>query len=234
MTSSVKAVAFDLDSTLCRYALSVREVTALAIARTGLADRLDATQELADAYNSAWWAEEEVRQCPVRELRRRAWARILEERGLGDEATATRLADAYSDIREETGLRLIDGVPELLADLKPRYPLGILTNGPSQMQWPKLRDLGLPEIVDHIVVAGDRGVFKPDPRPFEELLGMLGADAEATLFVGDSFEHDMVGAHAVGMQTAWVRENGQRPPTEASITPNRVLRSVLELREILL
>jgi HAD superfamily hydrolase (TIGR01549 family) len=232
MNPLLEAVAFDLDSTLCEYTLTVAEVTARAIERAGLADILTAPEELASAYNVAWWTEEQVSRVPTDELRRLSWRRVLTERGFDDPTIAERLAKAYSELRAETGLRLIAGVTELLEDLGSRYALGILTNGPSDMQWEKLRGLGLTERVDGIVVAGDRGIFKPDPRPFRELLEMLCAVPAASLFVGNSFEYDVLGAHAAGMRTAWIRSDGGLPT--ADVRPDHTIRVVTDLREILL
>ena len=39
---------------------------------------------------------------------------------------------------------------------------GIITNGPSDVQWGEVRAVGLEERVDRVIVAGDVGAFKPD------------------------------------------------------------------------
>jgi len=233
MTPPLQAVAFDLDSTLSEYALTVEEVLERAVPRAGFAaDAFGPLDRLAADYNSAWWTAEEVLRVPTDELRRRAWTTILDDRGIADEATARRLADAYSDVRKETGFHLFDGVPAFLSDLRTRYRVGILTNGPSDMQWGKLRVLELTDAVDAIVVAGDLGIFKPDPRPFRQILDRLDAAPDAALYVGNSYEHDIVGAHGAGMRTAWVTANGAGETME--ITPDHVVRRVTDLREALL
>lgn len=230
---SLRAVAFDLDSTLCQYALTVEEVLVSALERAGFGcDAFGAISDLADDYNSAWWTAEEQSRVPTGELRRRAWAAVLEKRGLSDEAVSCRLADAYGAIREESGVSLFEGVKALLSDLRDRYRLGILTNGPSDMQWGKLRHLDLTESVDGIVVAGDVGIFKPDPRVFRRLLDILDVDAGDALFVGNSYEHDIAGASAAGMRTAWVTD-GQGPPGE-SVSFDLIVERVTDLREVLL
>ena len=233
MTPALRAVVFDLDSTLSEYALTVEEVLDRAVPRAGFAaDALGPLDRLAKDYNSAWWSAEEILRVPTDELRRRAWTVILEARGIDDASTARRLADAYSDIRKETGFHLFDGVRALLADLRTRYRVGILTNGPSDMQWEKLRTLELTDAVDAIVVAGDLGIFKPDPRPFRQILDRLGALPRDALYVGNSYDHDIVGAHGAGMKTAWVTANGAAETTE--IVPDHVVRRATDLREVLL
>lgn len=234
MRSSIKAVVFDLDSTLCEYALTVAEVIERALSHVGLEPlEFGPIDSLADDYNRAWWTAEDNYRTHVDELRRLAWSALLRDRGRDDEELAGKLSSAYSQIRKETGLRLFDGVSQLIDDLKPRYPLGIVTNGPSDMQWPKLRELGLVDRFDGIVVAGDRGFFKPDPRPFVEILELLDAEAKTALFVGDSFEHDIIGAHGAGMRTAWIRSDGKTPPEDADVTPDYIFGSAIEVREIM-
>ena len=232
MPHPLKAIAFDLDSTLSYYPLTVQEVIERAVARAGFpSGHFGAPAELAADYDTAWWAAEEELRVPTSELRRRAWSGVLEARGFEDPAAITRLAAAYGEIRRETGFRLFEGARSLLADLRKVYRLGILTNGPSDMQWEKLRTLELPSAVDGIVVAGDAGAFKPDPRPFRQLLEQLDASPEAAVFVGDSFEHDIVGAHGVGMCTVWISDDGDATRVPK---PDHVISHVSKLREILL
>ena len=228
-----KAILFDLDSTLCRYRLTVAEVIEQALDRIGVkAQSLGSPESLAKDYNVAWWTAEDTLDLPTNELRRAAWKVLLERRGVEDPELAVRVADAYSTVREETGLELFEGARGLLQALRGRYRVGILTNGPSDMQWTKLRDLELVDAVDAIVVAGDLGIFKPDPRPFQQLLEVLDADASDGLFVGDSYEHDIVGARSVGLRTAWVTPDGAQTPDGLPV--DFVVNHATDLREVLL
>jgi len=229
----LEAILFDMDSTLCRYRLSVAEVIDRALDELGLvADEIGSPDQLADDYNVAWWTAEDTLRLPTDELRRRAWTALLSQRGLDDEPLARRIADTYSKVRKETGLELFEGVRPFLGELRSQYRTGILTNGPSDMQWSKLRDLGLVDAVDAVVVAGDLGIFKPDPRPFRQLLEALDAKPEVALFVGDSYEHDIVGARGVGMKTAWITHPDDAPEVDDS--PDFVMARATDLREVLL
>ena len=61
MGAQPKAILFDLDSTLCRYTLTVAEVIAQALDRLDIEeDRFGAPEQLADAYNVAWWTAEDT------------------------------------------------------------------------------------------------------------------------------------------------------------------------------
>ncbi len=99
------------------------------------------------------------------------------------------------------------------------------------MQWDKIRVLDLARRLDAIVVGGDIGFYKPDERAFAALLARLGASPAEVLFVGDSYDADVVGAHNAGMRTAWVSADGADRP--GSVIPDYVLASAAEVVEIL-
>ena len=53
---------------------------------------------------------------------------------------------------------------------------------------------------------------KPDREIFELALAKAGAEASQCFFIGDSEEHDIAGARALGMQTVLIREDGFEAP----------------------
>ena len=127
---------------------------------------------------------------------------------------------------EPSTLRLLD-------DLRSRgVPMGVVTNGGSEMQWAKVRSTGLADLVDAVVVSGDLGIHKPDPRIFEGALAKINAKAESTLFVGDNPVADILGASAVGMASAWIRLGREWP--FADRPPDYALDHVSEARHIVL
>ena len=228
----LKAVVFDLDGTLCTYLLSVAEVFDAAVRRLGVdPNRFGDLDELAERY-AALWTEVQPGFGPTEEIRLHIVEQLLAERGVNDPSLAQPLSDAYGAVRDESGLRSFDGAIELLRDLRPRYTLGLLTNGPSDIQWEKIRSLRIETTFDAIVVAGDVGIYKPDVRVFRILLDRLDVTADAALFVGDNFEMDIVGANTAGMKTAWIRTNGARPT--GGVLPDVEVAEATVLREVLL
>jgi len=201
------AVAFDLDSTLSYYPLSTRDVLRQALRRVGQPDLLPDLDAAAHRYDAAW-SDVERRCASVLETRTTLWKLLL---GDADDALCERLAVAYDEIRRETGVHLYPGVEAMLRALAGRYRLGLLTNGSTEMQWEKLKDLGIETLFDAIVVAGDHGIYKPDRRVFELLANRLGCPPERVLFVGDNYDADVRGAHDAGMRTAWLRHPGAEP-----------------------
>jgi 2-haloalkanoic acid dehalogenase type II len=229
----LEAVVFDLDGTLCRYAISVEEVFRAALPRAGIdPDVLGDPAEAAAEY-ARLWSEVQATLESTERIRLHIIERLLGgERGVDDATRAARLSDAYGAVRDETGIRAFEGAGELLEELKGRYALGLLTNGPSDMQWEKIRSLGFGRAFDAIVVAGDVGIYKPDRRAFEALLARLDVRPSSALFVGDNHELDIVGAHRAGMRTAWVKRDGARPGED--VVPDIEIDGVTALREVLL
>lgn len=229
--AQLSAVAFDLDWTLCFYGVTIAEAMARALERVGRpVDLLGDLDEAAARYE-VFWAEEEERRAPARLVRERAWENLLQASEVDDRELASALAEEYAAIRMPS-ICLFDGVRELLVDLRPRYKLGLLTNGQADMQWPKIRTLGIEDLFDAIVVSGDTGLYKPDRRAFDILLARLGVEPGRTLFVGDSPEKDVIGAQAAGMRVAWVRTNGVGEI--GGIRPDLVIAETVELRGRLL
>jgi putative hydrolase of the HAD superfamily len=90
----------------------------------------------------------------------------------------------------------------LLHRLAPRYRLGVVSNAYGNM--PAL--LAEAALAPFAVVLDSalEGVRKPDPALYERAATRLGLPPSAILHVGDSWERDVVPAHATGMHTAWL------------------------------
>jgi putative hydrolase of the HAD superfamily len=106
-----------------------------------------------------------------------------------------------------------------------RWRLGILTNGPRDIQVRKIAALGIASSVDAVVFAPEvgRGVGKPDAEPFREIARQLDVPAASAVMVGDDEQCDVLGARAAGMHP--VRCGVWRPvdgPTAAVVVIDRL------------
>jgi FMN phosphatase YigB (HAD superfamily) len=107
-------------------------------------------------------------------------------------------------------------------------PLGIITNGPAGVQRDKVDLLQIRDLVDFVLISGEFGASKPDPAIYAEALKRAGAEPDETVFVGDSPEHDIAGAHASGLRSVWVNRHGT-PWSGAGRAPDRQIRHIGEL-----
>ena len=112
-------------------------------------------------------------------------------------------------------------------------PWGVVTNG-GEYQLQKVEAAGLKGKVPFVIATELHGASKPDPEPYLHALKLLelqSTDAESVLFVGDNPHTDIIGAHGVGMKTAWIHM-GRSFPSDMR-QPDITISGVHELDEVL-
>jgi putative hydrolase of the HAD superfamily len=201
----LRAVLFDLDDTLFDHRVCAR--TALSELHAAHPEfqvfplddfeHLHATQleELHPLVTRGEMPLEEARRERLRRLFRAVGA-IPDEDRIAAAAEAYRVS--YVRIRQP-----ISGAEALLAGVKARALVGIVTNNLLEEQQDKLRQCRLDRYVDELVVSEKAGVSKPDPRIFEIALERLGCRRDEAVMVGDSWVADVAGAIAAGIRPIW-------------------------------
>lgn len=91
----------------------------------------------------------------------------------------------------------------LLKALSQNYTLGALTNGNADVT-----KTPLGQFFNFAFKAEDVGAAKPDPALFNHALEKTGGQASAMMHVGDSHDHDVVGAHQAGIRSVWFTQQG--------------------------
>ncbi|MGQ4827965.1 HAD-IA family hydrolase, partial [Enterococcus faecalis] len=76
-----------------------------------------------------------------------------------------------------------DALPTLRA-LKAKYPLGLITNGPADVQRQEIATLGIVRFFDNIFIEGEMLVGKPEPEVFRKAEAAVGLRPQQILFVG--------------------------------------------------
>jgi HAD superfamily hydrolase (TIGR01549 family) len=121
----------------------------------------------------------------------------------------------------------------LLQDLRRSYRLAVVSNfdyTPTALGI--LREAGIEELFETIVVSDAVGWRKPAPAIFHVTLDRMRLAAGETLFVGDRADIDVAGARAMAMDVAWIN------PAAESLAPGLApptyeLRDLEDLRAIL-
>ncbi len=213
----VAAVLFDLDDTLFDHAHCAR--TALDVIRSShpcfSAIDLDELNRSHSTILEALHGDVAVGRVSLDLARAERFRRLFHTAGVdADEAlsaaTAASYRQAYVDAR-----RAVDGAADLLNALHSRTRIAIVTNNLVAEQREKLRHCGLDRHVDLLIASEEAGVSKPDPAIFQLALDKLGCRAEDAVMVGDSWENDVVGAHAAGIRAIWFNPAGEPPPDPA-------------------
>ena len=161
-------------------------------------------------------------------FRSTAWARALGELGVDDAALADHLAERLIDVRKDYHV-LYPEARGLLDALHGQCRLGLLTNGAPRIQRGKIEAVGVATCFDVILVSGEAGYGKPDPRLFAAMLSRLGVAPDRAVMVGDNLAKDVGGAQSAGMRGVWINRSGE--PPNAPVTPDAEIRSLAELPE---
>lgn len=141
------------------------------------------------------------------------------------------------------GRELFPDVLDTLRELQRRgYRIAAVTNrgysGPKFRE--EVRDLGLEELFEAMVVSCEVGYVKPHPRIYLAALEEMGISAAEAMMVGDSMRADVEGAKALGITAVWRRPLADEPvePTEdepgmkGTVPPDYAISQIAELLEL--
>lgn len=188
-----EAVVFDLDDTLYLE----REFVHSGFAAVGKHCRaefgiFDFAQRACDSFSAG--------------IRGTIFNEVLTSYGIPVEAdTVAKLVAVYREHSPQ--IRLLNDAEECLRRLHKKVPLALVTDGPSCMQWNKIRALGIEAIFDAIVVTNDLGpeYGKPHPMAFQVVEEKLGKRGPQLVYVADNPAKDFLAPQQLGWQTIRVR-----------------------------
>lgn len=222
--ASVRAIYFDLDDTLCAYwdAAKAGLLAAFRAHETGT-DPQELAAHWAEAFrefsplvkNGQWYAQYLKSGEPTRrELMRLTLARV----GIEDEDLIRQVSDRYAAERDAL-LSLFPDVVATLKALRGKYKLGLITNGPADVQRQEIETLGIGEYFDHIFIEGEVGEGKPLPSVMRRAEQAVGYEPQEILFVGNSYGHDIRPAIEARWRTVWIRRDSDVAPSSKSGKP---------------
>jgi putative hydrolase of the HAD superfamily len=136
------------------------------------------------------------------------WGSALKEYGINDSILTKRLIERFIAIRRQNHI-LFPETAEVLTNLQKEYALGMITNGDAQTQREKIQASNIEHFFDYVVVSGDIGKAKPDADIFHHALKQSNQIPEDSIMIGNSLEHDVTGAKAIGMGSVWVNRDAK-------------------------
>ena len=179
-----------------------------------------------------YWADPERIQRGSLNLalaRRELLSIAFERHGIEDDDLLEELSAEYQKLKA-AAIEFIPGALDTVQALRDNGTrLGLITNGDAEGQRAKVRKAGLEPLFDSILVAGEFGVAKPDPRVFNHTLECLEVTAGEAWMVGDNLYADVGGAQAVGIYGVWVDWRGNGLPDNTPAIPDRIIQSIAEL-----
>ncbi|MCL9780842.1 pyrimidine 5'-nucleotidase [Vibrio sp. S4M6] len=219
-----KWILFDADETLFHF--DAFSGLKLMLSRKGVEFSESDYQDY-KALNKPLWDRYQQGTITAHEIkltRFDAWAKKLNTTAL--ELNVSFL-QAMADIST-----MLPGAKELIESLAGKVKLGIITNGFSDLQFVRLEKHGLDDHFEHVVISEEVGVAKPDRKIFEFAMNKMGQpDKKQVLMVGDNLHSDILGGRDYGFDTCWLNSEGKN--ADGEITPNYTVRSLTDLRNLL-
>jgi putative hydrolase of the HAD superfamily len=129
-------------------------------------------------------------------------------------------------------LGLYPHVRQVLDVLRGRYPLALVTDAQSTYARGELHRVGLLGYFDPIVVSGDYGYRKPDPRLFQLALDGMAVAAQNALYVGNDMHRDIFGARGAGLKTVMF-DSDQGKKAYRDCVPDYTITDLRDLLKIL-
>ncbi|NBK77060.1 HAD family hydrolase [bacterium D16-76] len=136
---------------------------------------------------------------------RRHFTYLLE--ALGMSRDVEELVACYLESVAESREWMEPDTLEVFRQLAGAHKLVLATNGISQVQRPRVREL-LP-YTEAVFISEEMGCIKPGEAFFQKMLADLGCGPKDCLMVGDSLSNDIKGAKSVGMPTCWYNPKGK-------------------------
>lgn len=103
--------------------------------------------------------------------------------------------------------------------------IGIITNGPTTHQQKKLDQLQLTNWIkpEHMMISQTTGFQKPELDIFRLAECSFGLDPDQTLYVGDNFDNDVIGAKRAGWQALWLNHRNRTAPVGCASLPDKTI-----------
>jgi HAD superfamily hydrolase (TIGR01662 family) len=209
------AVLFDMGHTLVYFASPETRVVQMVLRDAGLVrseEQIGAAAQLVwgeyyrDAATTTFAATPEYdRQTQLRLMRG-----LLEQLGLDLDDEAVEAYEAQIDARfsRPGAMCPFPEVPDVLTALQEQhYRLGIVSNWSWNLR-ERVAQAALDGYFETVWASAYAGCNKPHPGIFHQVLVQMDLAADRTLYVGDSYAHDVVGARSAGLDVVLLDRKG--------------------------
>ncbi|WP_028559375.1 HAD family hydrolase [Paenibacillus pinihumi] len=167
-------------------------------------------------------------------MRRRRFQLALAEFGMElSEEQAAQMQAAYIGCQYE--ITMFPGARELIEKLvRAGHIVGLITNGAGGHQMNKISAMNLDDLIpsEYQFVSGVVGWDKPDVRIFSHVNERTGTVPANSVYIGDSWRNDVIGALEAGWRVIWFNHRGVEPESEH--TPQHIAADYEELGRLLI
>ena len=209
----IKAVIFDLDRTILN--LAIAEKIALELIYKNYIKCDYSFEEFLISYNAInefWWQKRSNGEANPEEVRHYRFKDLFEKLTVKSKYTIDEISSIYM-LNSKEYWRSYPNVIDILEILfDSNFKLGIITNGFTEVQKRKIDHLGIKHYFKSIVMSDDLNIAKPDKRIFHHSLEELEAEANESVYIGDDYNTDILGAKKAGLHAIWYNEFNKNNP----------------------
>ena len=127
-----------------------------------------------------------------------------------------------------------DAAATLRILLKRGYRLGAISNGSDDKNAMEILERArMRPIFDFIITSEAHGRRKPAASIFQATLAHFQVEGRMAVMIGDSYEADILGAHALGMSTIWYIKHAAAPGIVQPVQPDATIRKLSEIPALL-
>ena len=194
MDSNIKFIFFDVGNTLL---FPNRERIHTPLAERGLTPDPDLLRDLERSTKNEFDARMVQNGSTDHSFWWMFYSQLLAKIGLNDDSVRDHLV---SSIRQSANWDIMPpGTREQLLRIGARYRIGVISNADGKIE-DVLRRCNIADCFRTITDSGLVGYEKPHPEIFRQALLAMNAAPEESLYVGDLYSVDYLGATGAGMQ----------------------------------
>jgi HAD superfamily hydrolase (TIGR01549 family) len=151
--------------------------------------------------------------------------------------SATTVAEALRAMYAVTQLNWRvehDATPTLRLLQERGCRLGAVSNGSDdQNAYEMLEKANLHQLFGFVITSAAHGLRKPDPSIFQAALDHFRVRPHLAVMIGDNYDADILGAHALGLSTIWITRRVSPLPTTRPILPTATVTTLIEIPALL-
>jgi putative hydrolase of the HAD superfamily len=201
MLKKYEHIFFDLDRTLWDFDENSRKVLKDIFINFKLNEFINSFDSFINKYytvNEQLWSDYRDDRITKESLRWKRFSFTLKYFNINDNELASQIGDYYISHSPRQTL-LFPYTKEVLDYLNQKYQLHIITNGFEEVQFIKLKESGIINYFNEVILSEKVGVKKPHPYIFKNALKRTGATAKNSIMIGDDLYADIYGAQRVKM-----------------------------------
>ena len=224
-----KLVLFDADGTLFDFERASEEAIKSGLMNFNIDRWNSETMTIYRKVNKQIWDEFELKQISASNLKAERFKRFFIEISV-ENVDPKEFSDYYLfSLSQNTDL--IEGAEDIVKWCYGKFELGIITNGLTSVQKPRLNSSILDEYFEHYIISEEIGFAKPHAEIFDYSFDKFEhTDKESAIIIGDNLTSDIKGGNNYGIDTCWINQTGAN---NNSIIPTYEISDLTQLKNIL-